>query len=157
MSECPICMEVIEEDVNTTITACKHKFHTVCLLTNISKNGYSCPNCRGSLIPTPAISDVERGASWYIDTSGNYYVDESEEVDILGIVRREQPQTVSELIGIVNREMSNALSHINADIISSEATILTLIPSSVDMSTDFDSDSDSESFPDINFDFGSAD
>jgi len=150
-------MEVIEENVNLTITACKHKFHTVCLLTNVNKNGYKCPNCRGSLIPTPAISDVEHGASWYIDTSGNYYVDELEGVDMLNIVRREQPQTVSDLIGIVDREMSNALSLINADIISSEATILTLIPSAVDMSTGFYSDSDSESFPDINFDFGSAD
>jgi hypothetical protein len=66
MCECPICMEVIEENKNVVITNCMHKFHAECLFKNIYTNGYKCPNCRGALIPV-----VERKPTWFIDRIGD--------------------------------------------------------------------------------------
>ena len=44
--ECPICMDNISETSNKVITECGHCFHTSCLMTNISHNGFGCPYCR---------------------------------------------------------------------------------------------------------------
>ena len=43
--ECPICYECIGSTNNIT-TECGHKFHASCLMTNITRNGFSCPCCR---------------------------------------------------------------------------------------------------------------
>jgi hypothetical protein len=43
--QCPICFETIGEK-NVIITECGHKFHTSCLMTNITHNGFGCPYCR---------------------------------------------------------------------------------------------------------------
>jgi hypothetical protein len=52
--ECPICFDEINETKNNTITDCGHKFHTSCLMKNISLNGFGCPYCREQLFkPTP--------------------------------------------------------------------------------------------------------
>ena len=47
--ECPICMDEIVENINCVITECGHSFHTKCLLTNVSRNGFGCPYCRNEL------------------------------------------------------------------------------------------------------------
>jgi hypothetical protein len=51
ISDCPICYEAIH-DTNCVTTECGHKFHTNCLLKNISFNGYKCPYCRETMIQT---------------------------------------------------------------------------------------------------------
>lgn len=69
MSECPICMESIKEDEDVLITKCKHKFHATCAFQNTKTNGYKCPNCRGSLLPTQA--NVITIQETQVDVSGN--------------------------------------------------------------------------------------
>lgn len=69
MSECPICMECIKEDEDVLITPCKHKFHATCAFQNTKTNGYKCPNCRGSLLPTQA--NVMTIQETQVDVSGN--------------------------------------------------------------------------------------
>jgi hypothetical protein len=39
-------MDNILETTNKVITECGHCFHTSCLMTNISHNGFGCPYCR---------------------------------------------------------------------------------------------------------------
>jgi hypothetical protein len=51
MTECPICMELIEADKNIIITECGHKFHCKCLMLNVEHNGFGCPYCRQEMIP----------------------------------------------------------------------------------------------------------
>jgi L-lysine 2,3-aminomutase len=55
--ECPICMDNIDLNKNYVITDCGHKFHTNCLLTNISQNGFSCPYCRDIMLDS--IKDID--------------------------------------------------------------------------------------------------
>jgi len=43
--DCPICFDCIGDKNNIT-TECGHKFHASCLMTNITRNGFSCPCCR---------------------------------------------------------------------------------------------------------------
>ena len=47
--ECPICLDAIIGSNNKTITDCGHKFHTSCLMQNVSLNGFGCPYCRDKL------------------------------------------------------------------------------------------------------------
>ena len=46
ISECPICMDVIDVSKNCVTTECGHKFHTSCLMKNVAFNGFECPYCR---------------------------------------------------------------------------------------------------------------
>ena len=46
ISECPICMDVIDVSKNCVTTECGHKFHTSCLMNNVAFNGFECPYCR---------------------------------------------------------------------------------------------------------------
>jgi len=55
MIECPICYDCIGDKNNIT-TECGHQFHASCIMTNISRNGFSCPCCR-----TLMANDVEEG------------------------------------------------------------------------------------------------
>ena len=60
-TDCPICMEVVHSEINCVITACKHTFHTSCLLTNIVHNGFGCPYCRSEMVdPEILKEDDER-------------------------------------------------------------------------------------------------
>lgn len=60
-TDCPICMETVHSDINCVITACKHTFHTSCLLTNIVHNGFGCPYCRSEMVdPEILKEDDER-------------------------------------------------------------------------------------------------
>ena len=51
MLTCNICLEKIEKDVNCSITECRHKFHTSCLMKWSSINS-TCPVCRFKLFET---------------------------------------------------------------------------------------------------------
>lgn len=62
-------MESIKEDEDVLITKCKHKFHASCAFQNTKTNGYKCPNCRGSLLPTQA--NVITIQETQVDVSGN--------------------------------------------------------------------------------------
>ena len=48
-TECPICFDVIDADVNCITTECRHRFHAKCLFANIAHNGFACPSCRSSM------------------------------------------------------------------------------------------------------------
>ncbi len=51
--ECPICMEIIEDQFDKTITKCGHTFHSTCIFENISTTWkLECPCCRGELVDT---------------------------------------------------------------------------------------------------------
>ena len=63
LSECPICLDNIEELSNKVITECGHIFHCSCLMKNVSHNGFKCPCCRSKMA----------------DESDDESVDESEE------------------------------------------------------------------------------
>jgi hypothetical protein len=55
MEECAICYESIGE-INVSITICKHKFHTNCLI----KCGNVCPMCRTNVSSFTLNSSVSR-------------------------------------------------------------------------------------------------
>jgi hypothetical protein len=44
--DCPICLTTINGDNNKVITECGHSFHCICLMQNVSVNGFACPCCR---------------------------------------------------------------------------------------------------------------
>lgn len=50
-TDCPICMDAVQTNINCVITECGHTFHTRCLLTNIVHNGFGCPYCRTEMVP----------------------------------------------------------------------------------------------------------
>jgi len=69
-SECPICMEEICGVLNRVTTECGHNFHTNCLLTNASHNGFGCPYCRTELaqpVEEEDSSDEEYRANEFYD------------------------------------------------------------------------------------------
>jgi hypothetical protein len=47
--DCPICMDIIEENKNCVTTECGHKFHTNCLMKSVAHNGFGCPYCRTAM------------------------------------------------------------------------------------------------------------
>ena len=140
MSECPICMEVVEEDVNSTITACKHKFHTTCLLTNVSKNGYKCPNCRGLLLPEHVISEQ----SWYIDTSGNNATPSREYIE--NHISADPNSVIHSIIEIIHGEPYRPNPRFDSVSSNSIARLLTVVDTSTETYADSDTDTVIESF-----------
>lgn len=58
-TDCPICMEVVQPNINCVITECGHTFHTRCLLTNIVHNGFGCPYCRTEMVPEELLQEEE--------------------------------------------------------------------------------------------------
>ncbi len=80
--ECPICMDKIIENINCVITECGHSFHTKCLLTNVSRNGFACPYCRNELAVNPRnnmkIINSESSSYDHYDDYDDY--DESERI-----------------------------------------------------------------------------
>lgn len=66
--ECPICMELIEENCDKTVTKCGHIFHSSCIFQNMAAhNGFGCPYCRTTLAVESEDSDND---------SDNYTLDE---------------------------------------------------------------------------------
>lgn len=59
ITDCPICMEVVQTNINRVITECGHIFHTQCLLTNIVHNGFGCPYCRTEMVPEELLRSEE--------------------------------------------------------------------------------------------------
>lgn len=55
--ECPICYMPICDDINVCVTACKHKFHTGCLVLC----GHICPMCRTNMATHLSASEHSRG------------------------------------------------------------------------------------------------
>lgn len=51
MSECPICLELLTDNLIKTI--CGHEFHSSCFLSNAVQNGFNCPCCRNKLVEMP--------------------------------------------------------------------------------------------------------
>ena len=83
-TDCPICMEVVHSDINCVITACKHTFHTSCLLTNIVHNGFGCPYCRTEMVdPEILKEDDERDRlnEAFYDENGDDEDEESSSYD----------------------------------------------------------------------------
>jgi len=53
MTECPICMDIIETSKNCVTTECGHCFHSSCLMKNVAHNGFGCPYCRTTMAEEP--------------------------------------------------------------------------------------------------------
>jgi len=49
---CTLCSKQICRDINVTVTACSHTFHTECLLKSVDKKN-SCPVCQCTLFEKP--------------------------------------------------------------------------------------------------------
>ena len=47
--KCPICLDPMGEEVNTTTLDCKHRFHKNCIKRLILEGHYRCPICRDTL------------------------------------------------------------------------------------------------------------
>lgn len=75
-SDCPICMDVLPESgvANLVVTSCGHRFHTSCLLTNVSHNGFGCPYCRTQLSEASSSGSVSSSAE--DDDDSSYTEDE---------------------------------------------------------------------------------
>jgi hypothetical protein len=64
--ECPICMEVIEDNCDKTVTKCGHLFHSSCIFQNMAAhNGFGCPYCRTTLAVEAEYSDDD--SDYYSD------------------------------------------------------------------------------------------
>jgi len=67
--ECCICMDsIVNKNTNCVTTECGHTFHTNCLMSNVSHNGFGCPYCRQVMAEEPQNSE------------DNYENDESETI-----------------------------------------------------------------------------
>ena len=58
MCDCAICLETTSEDNDLSITVCKHRFHTSCLLKWIRNNNL-CPLCRTTLVEKEIVIEPE--------------------------------------------------------------------------------------------------
>ena len=63
-TDCPICLEVIEPEVNCCLTNCSHAFHTSCLIQLAAAprrrhTAILCPYCRGELFKIPNSHSIE--------------------------------------------------------------------------------------------------
>ncbi len=58
-SDCPICFETIECNVNRIITECGHEFHCSCLMKSVTANNFGCPLCRSALAEEPEEEEEE--------------------------------------------------------------------------------------------------
>lgn len=74
--DCPICMDVIEENKNCVTTDCGHKFHTNCLMKSVAHNGFGCPYCRTAMAEENISEDEDEEDEDYEDDD---YEDEEEE------------------------------------------------------------------------------
>ena len=77
MTDCPICMDVIEGTKNCVTTDCGHQFHTNCLMKSVAHNGFGCPYCR-----TVMAEEVDEEETIYTDDDeeDEEYDDEGEEL-----------------------------------------------------------------------------
>lgn len=73
--ECPICFEILTMEKNCVTTECGHSFHTNCLMTNVSHNGFGCPCCRSAMA---ACKEDDEESVW-TDQDSEY--SEEEEID----------------------------------------------------------------------------
>lgn len=103
--DCPICMEEIDGVNNRVTTECGHAFHTKCLMTNASRNGFGCPYCRTKLAQEEPSGDEEEEDDDYNPFFDDDYEDEAEEItdDTLMAMRNlflvaegEEPEPVEE-------------------------------------------------------------
>lgn len=75
MTECPICMEIIEPKQGFMTTDCGHTFHAKCIMQNVAHNGFGCPYCRCKM--AEEIDEPEE--SVYDEYSDDEEEDEEEE------------------------------------------------------------------------------
>jgi hypothetical protein len=45
-TECPICLEAVQDDVNVGITECRHKYHMSCFVKMVLHGEDRCAICR---------------------------------------------------------------------------------------------------------------
>ena len=55
---CSICCNKINVERNYTITDCRHKFHTTCLMKNVQEIGIGCPSCTLNMVLTGPTAGV---------------------------------------------------------------------------------------------------
>ena len=58
--KCPICLDPMGEEVNTTTLDCKHRFHKNCIKRLILTGHYRCPLCRDIFILSYRWEEVEK-------------------------------------------------------------------------------------------------
>lgn len=96
ITECPICMDMIDVSKNCVTTECGHKFHTSCLMKNVAFNGFECPYCRTAMAEDDeedsddeeyeednAEDDDEENAEGEAEDEGRlrWVIDDEEEID----------------------------------------------------------------------------
>lgn len=57
--DCPICMDLIDDNKNCVTTECGHTFHANCLMTSVAHNGFGCPYCRTVMAQVPNDEDED--------------------------------------------------------------------------------------------------
>jgi hypothetical protein len=86
---CSICLETINKNYNKVITNCGHTFHCICLMKNVSINGFACPYCRTNIAEETKIYEykeisIEENATSEEDST-------SEEISITANTNEETP------------------------------------------------------------------
>jgi len=73
MSDCSICLEKNQIEINYIKTECGHEFHSNCFLTNVAYNGFNCPYCRNKLVVSshPSNSDTDSDTDTSVYTTGS--------------------------------------------------------------------------------------
>lgn len=83
--DCPICFDTIDGLKNCVTTECGHKFHTNCLMKNISCNGFACPCCRSQMAEEEESDDDDD------ETTGTSVVSDDEIEETSAIIHDEYP------------------------------------------------------------------
>mgnify|MGYP002633285308 CR=1 FL=1 len=79
--ECPICMDIIDLNNNSTKTECGHMFHSSCLMKNIAHNGLTCPYCRNVMAEEPEEVYSDEDDEHFSEGHDEEQDDEEEEVE----------------------------------------------------------------------------
>ena len=74
--KCPICLDILDTNINVATTVCGHTFHTNCLL-QASNQTPNCPLCRKMLFEVETVDDdSDNDEITDDDTSGDEIIDD---------------------------------------------------------------------------------
>ncbi|MEN2497891.1 MAG: hypothetical protein MHMPM18_002222 [Marteilia pararefringens] len=73
-NECPVCLEAFADDERIRILACRHTFHSDCIITWLERNT-SCPMCRKLIEYNELLAMPESQQNLAADNTNDEYND----------------------------------------------------------------------------------
>jgi hypothetical protein len=112
---CSICLEIINKNNNKVITNCGHTFHCICIMKNVSINGFACPYCRTNIAEDKKTMEED-------NTMEEYYTTEEDSTSVEISIIANTNEDISEYRNIEYRNIS--VDNINFDIIDNYTAII---------------------------------